>query len=361
MAPLKVGIIGANATGAGWAARAHLPAFKAGIPGVELAAVCTSRQESAEEAGKMFGVPAYWDHRKMLSEADIDAVAVVVKLPHHYELAKDVIAASKHIYVEWPLCTTTAEAEEIRDLASKAGVATAIGLQSRHAAEYATIRKLIDDGFVGRVLSVSSAQFMSGAWGRPAARLWMGDAEAAANTLTITFGHALNGLTTALGPLSSLSSTISTQTKQWVNTDSGEVRPVTAPDNVAIVGSLASGATLSVHVAQVPRQSTGHGLDIIGSDGTLRLDGYASTSPSRLTGATGDTKEFSELSVAQDDWVTEKGLQGSAINIGKLWKAFGESIASGTSFDPDFTFAVEHHKLVDAVRRSFTNGERVEL
>ena len=68
---LRVGIIGANPT-AGWAARAHMPGMTAGIPGVELVAVSTTRQESADEAAKTFGARyAFDDHRRMLELDDV--------------------------------------------------------------------------------------------------------------------------------------------------------------------------------------------------------------------------------------------------------------------------------------------------
>ena len=46
---VRIGIIGANPTD-GWAGRAHMPGLKAGVQGVKLAAVSTTRQESADEA-----------------------------------------------------------------------------------------------------------------------------------------------------------------------------------------------------------------------------------------------------------------------------------------------------------------------
>ena len=46
--PIKIGLIGANIH-VGWSPRAHLPALAA-HPDFDLAAVCTTRQESADEA-----------------------------------------------------------------------------------------------------------------------------------------------------------------------------------------------------------------------------------------------------------------------------------------------------------------------
>ncbi len=79
---IRLGIIGANSH-VGWAPRAHLPAIVAS-PEFELTAVCTTRQESAEESAKKYGARlAFDDYRKMLAHPDIDAVAVVLRVPSH--------------------------------------------------------------------------------------------------------------------------------------------------------------------------------------------------------------------------------------------------------------------------------------
>ena len=357
---LRVGIIGANPT-AGWAARAHLPAFAAGVPSAELVAVSTTRQESADEAAKQFGAAhAFDDHRKLLALPDVDAVAVVVKLPMHYELAKDAIEAGKHTYVEWPLGTTTAQAEELTDLAKQKGVRTAVGLQARRSAEYLHMGKLINDGYLGNVLSCTLSQITSGALGRPAARMWMRDKTAQANTLTIGFAHVLDGLMTALGRLNSVSARVNTQVREWTATDTGEKLPVDSPDDVLVSGELARGGSVAMHVAGVARQSTGHRFEVHGTEGTLAIQSASSPhgSPAKLLGAQGTDPELNELEVPDRPWVLEAGLKGSAINIGKLWESFARSILDGSSeFDPDFGSALQHHQLIDAVQRASDTGQ----
>ena len=48
----------------------------------------------------------------MVASPEIDAVAVVVRVPSHYEPTKAAIEAGKHVYTEWPLGRNTVEAEE---------------------------------------------------------------------------------------------------------------------------------------------------------------------------------------------------------------------------------------------------------
>ena len=113
---IRLGVIGANPN-VGWAPRAHLPALAAS-PDVELTAVCTTRPESAAASAQKYGARmAFHDYRALLACPDIDAVAVVLRVPSHYEPTRAAIEAGKHVFTEWPLGKTTAEAEELTALA----------------------------------------------------------------------------------------------------------------------------------------------------------------------------------------------------------------------------------------------------
>src|SRR5438132_178822 len=87
MKRIRVGIIGANPD-RGWAAQAHIPALKSLSDDFEITALSTSRRESADAAGKLFGVLLAFDnHQDLVNSADVDVVAVTVKVPHHLQLA----------------------------------------------------------------------------------------------------------------------------------------------------------------------------------------------------------------------------------------------------------------------------------
>lgn len=357
---VRVGIIGANV--AGWAGRAHMPAFAAGIPNAELIAVSTTRQESADEAAATFGARyAYDNHRDLLANPEVDVAAVSVKLPMHDELTRDIIAAGKHVYTEWPLGTTTEQAQELTALADAAGVRTCVGLQSRRSAEYREVRRIIESGAIGDVLTANLLQFTTGALSRPSGRIWMRDAAARANTLTITFGHAVDGLIAMLGPIDSVSAVVTTQTRQWTasDTDTGETFDVDSPDTIMVSGVLASGASLAVHIASVAALTTGHRMQIHGSKGTITLDAGGSTHSGEglLRVAADGERELREATVPQDEWVSAVGLTGQPVNIGKTWAAYAEAILTGAEFHPTFADAVEHHKLVDAVQRASDTGQ----
>src|SRR5579864_2891085 len=113
---IRVGIVGASAH-RGFASVAHIPALQA-LPDFELVAVCTSRQQSAEEAARHYGAPlAFSDPEQLAAHPDVDLVTVSVKVPDHYTPVMAAIAAKKHVYCEWPLGRDTVAATRMLEAA----------------------------------------------------------------------------------------------------------------------------------------------------------------------------------------------------------------------------------------------------
>src|SRR5215211_6815960 len=142
---IRLGFVGANVRSL-WASQSHYPALLAS-PDVELTAVCTTRLETAEEARATLGAKfAFADWRQMVRSPEIDAVAVVVRVPEHYGPTRAALEAGKHVYTEWPLGRNTVEAEELAALARTKGVQTVVGLQSRVNPALLYMKELIEQG-----------------------------------------------------------------------------------------------------------------------------------------------------------------------------------------------------------------------
>ena len=161
---IRLGIIGASPT-VGWAHRSHLPAIAAS-PEYELTGVCTTRMETAEASKQQYGARlAFDDYHEMLAHPEIDAVAVVLRVPAHYEITKDALNAGKHVFTEWPLGRTTEEAEELADLARAKGVKAVVGLQARAAPAVLQMKQLVEQGYVGEIMSCSMTLIRGGVLG----------------------------------------------------------------------------------------------------------------------------------------------------------------------------------------------------
>ncbi|HEY3911135.1 MAG TPA: Gfo/Idh/MocA family oxidoreductase [Stellaceae bacterium] len=151
---IRVGIVGASPE-RGFASVAHIPALL-GLPDFAIAAVCTTRQESAEATARHFGIPlAFCDPVALARHPEVDLVTVSVKVPDHLPPVMAAIEAGKHVYCEWPLGRNTAEAERMLAAAEDKGVIHAVGLQGQWSPTLNYIKDLVADGYVGRVLSAT--------------------------------------------------------------------------------------------------------------------------------------------------------------------------------------------------------------
>src|SRR6266508_1569567 len=187
---LGVGIIGVSPS-RGWAATAHIPALRA-LPTYEIRALSGHSAESARAAGEVFGVSAVFsDPKQLVSQPDIDVVAVTVKVPHHRELVSAALAAGKAVYCEWPLGRDLDDARAMAAFAAKQGVRTVVGLQARQAPAIEFVQGLLRDGYVGEVLSTTMVGLSvpGHVIGQPNA--YMLDKTNGANVLTIAGGHKI--------------------------------------------------------------------------------------------------------------------------------------------------------------------------
>jgi predicted dehydrogenase len=359
---IRLGVIGANIH-RGWAPRSHLPALAAS-PEFELAAVCTTRRESAEESARMFGARLAFDnYQDMLAHPDIDAVAVVLRVPSHYEPTMAALNAGKHVYTEWPLGQSTAQAQEMADTARSKGVKTMVGLQARANPAIMYLKDLVEGGYVGEVMSCHVSMIRGGVLQRVSDRTWQRDVTLGANTLTIAFGHTVDALRFIAGDFNEVSSVVSTQAKQWLATDTQEWLDVTSPDNVLVSGRLDSGAVASVHVAASPYAGSGLRLEIYGREGTLiaSSDDSPQLKEVHLQGAQ-DSDKLTDLEVpARYTYVLEGMPRGEAFNVGQMYYRFGEAIRSGGPCEPNFDTAVDLHKFIDNIQESAEQGRQVAV
>jgi predicted dehydrogenase len=299
----------------------------------------------------------------MIASPEIDAVAVVVRVPSHYAPTKAALEAGKHVYCEWPLGRTTQEAVELAALAKSKQVVTAVGLQARVNPALMHMKEQIEAGFVGEVLAVRVSLFREGVLSRPSHRVWQRDAELGANTLTIAAGHTVDAMRFVAGDFSRLSAVVATQAKRWLDTGTGAQLDVTSPDNVLISGHLANGAVASMHVGAIPFAGSGYRMEVYGHDGTLVATGEDSPQLSKvlLLGARRDNA-LAPLPVPERFSVAAAGTPaGEATNVGQMYALFTQAIRDGRSEQPTFDTAVDLHRLVDAIRQASDQGAEVTL
>ena len=147
---IRVGIAGYGLGGATF----HGPVVQA-VPGLELAAVATSRPERAPA-----GVRRYDSAEALVADPELDLVVIVTPNATHFPLAGAALEAGKHVVVDKPFTVTSAEAWTLRDLAARCGRLAIPFHNRRWDGDFLPVKALIESGRLGEVL-LYEAQ-----WGR---------------------------------------------------------------------------------------------------------------------------------------------------------------------------------------------------
>ena len=360
--PLKLGIVGANPT-LGWAPRTHLPAI-VGLPEYELTAVCTTKEASAKESAEKFDAQkAYWNHKDLVADPDIEVIDVCVRVPYHYDIVMDSLNAGKNVYCEWPLGATTAQAKEMATLAKQKGVHAMVGLQSRGSPTLLRMHQLIQEGYIGKVLSVTMTHVGGGLLQpRAADAVWRGDRANGANTMTIAGGHSLDVVNWVVSPFAEVAANVDIIAPEWPLQGGGTLA-VTAPDHISLTARLANGAIATVLIGSVPQNAPGFEMRVYGTEGTLVASGgQAQTMPVRIQGAHNGEQELSDMDIPSElRWVPSSVPDGTPVHFAQMLSRFGEGIREGKDLTPTFDDAVKNHELLDAIERSSQTKTTVKL
>lgn len=155
--PLRIGVVGLN-----YAAGTHLPVYAAlaaeGL--VELAAVATAHRATADAAARTHGVErAHVGFEALCADPDVDLVDVATRPSRHAAMVEAALGAGKHVLCEAPLALSVAEGEALAEAATRAGTTAVVDMQSRFWPGVAELRRLVLDGYVGRVDNVAVSAF----------------------------------------------------------------------------------------------------------------------------------------------------------------------------------------------------------
>lgn len=359
MERIRLGIVGASAE-TGWAKQSHIPALRA-LPEYEFIAACTSRPESAERAAEVYRTRyAFSDYRDLVRCPEVDAVTIAVRVPWHREIAIAALREGKHVYCEWPLAPTVAEAEEMAEAAHRSGLKHQVGLQGKFAPWVQYVKELVQVGTLGRIFTVNARLSLRHSYMRPGME-WAAKRASGNHILWIQVPHILILIVEALGDLVEVSAQVRTQFSRWRLPDSERLIEADAPDNVAIHGQLANGAALSAHFAYVPAVSTGWRLEVYGEKGTLVASSptVGHVVPNRLEGSFEGATELSELEVPERfRWVPPGVPPTGALNIAQAYRRFSQAVLSDGPSEPTFDTGLRFLRILTAIEQSSRDGGR---
>ncbi len=146
--------IGVAVVGTGWCGgiRAETLAAHPLAASLHLAEIRPERLN--ELKAKLKPKSATADYRELLRNKEIEAVYIsATPESTHYPMARDFLAAGKHVFLEKPIALELSEADELIKLSGENNLKFSIGYSQRFNPKYAYVRKLIRDGTIGKPVS----------------------------------------------------------------------------------------------------------------------------------------------------------------------------------------------------------------
>jgi UDP-N-acetylglucosamine 3-dehydrogenase len=164
--------------GLGWFGEIHADAL-AQMPGIELAALCTRRPQRLVEVADHYHVEKrYTNYHDLLADPAVDVVSITTHIQDHRDIAVDALRAGKHVLLEKPMAPTAEDCDPILDAARKSRGLFMVGHICRFDPRVAMAKQAIDEGRVGRIISMHARRNLSkviGKWVCNSISALMGD------------------------------------------------------------------------------------------------------------------------------------------------------------------------------------------
>ena len=147
---IRVGILGC-----GKIARLHAGGYQAAGDLAKVVVCCDEYDiELARKMAAPFGAESTDHWQAVIERSDVDAISICMPPYQHAEIVLAASAAGKHILVEKPMGMNLAESQSMVRAAEAAGVVLMVGQNQRFQPEHVTIKNLLDQGAIGRIVAL---------------------------------------------------------------------------------------------------------------------------------------------------------------------------------------------------------------
>ncbi|MGE5642747.1 MAG: inositol 2-dehydrogenase, partial [Byssovorax cruenta] len=142
---LRFGVIGAGRIG-----KIHAENLATRIPGAQVSAIADVDLKAAQDLTDRLHVPmALEDYHAILSDPNIDAVAICSSTDTHADIIVEAARAGKYIFCEKPIAYDLEKIDAALEEVDKAGVKLQIGFNRRFDPNFRKVRTMIAEGKIG--------------------------------------------------------------------------------------------------------------------------------------------------------------------------------------------------------------------
>src|SRR5712672_2611505 len=155
--PIVVGVVGCGYWGPNLVRN-----FK-GLPNCSLKAMCDLSEARLKHMRSLYSdVEGVTDFEHLLNGVGLDAVVVAAPVKHHYSLAKASLLAGKHTLIEKPMASSSAECEELIEIAERNGLVLMVGHTFLYSAPVRKIVEIVEAGDIGEIRYINSRRLNLG-------------------------------------------------------------------------------------------------------------------------------------------------------------------------------------------------------
>jgi len=142
-------------------------------PGIDVGWICDRDEQRLERfAARYPSACATTEFQAMLDDGELDAVVIATPVFSHVELCTRSLIAGKHTFVEKPLATSSALADQLIELAAVKGQALMCGHTFVYSPAVRAVKRMLDQRVLGDVYFVSSSRVNLGLHQRDASVIW---------------------------------------------------------------------------------------------------------------------------------------------------------------------------------------------
>jgi predicted dehydrogenase len=304
------------------------------------------------------------DLEEALAGADVYFDAQVT--PARPGALRAAIAAGKHVYTEKPTASTLDEALELARRAEEAGVRHGVVQDKLFLPGLRKLRRLVEGGFFGRILSVRGEfgyWIFEGDWQAPNRPSWNYRVEDGGGIALDMLCHWRYVLDNLIAPVRSVSATIATHIPERVD-EEGERYAATADDTAYATFELDGGAIAHINSSWSVRVFRDELVEfqVDGTEGSAvaglrrcRLQHRAATPRAVWNPDVAATEDF------RSQWaeVPDNEEFDNAFKV--QWEAFLRHVADGEPFPWDLWEGAKGVQLAELGLRSAAEGRRLEV
>jgi predicted dehydrogenase len=143
------------------------------LEGVEVLAIADSSPTARKRAHKAYpGLKITSNASEVIDSTEIDAIAVITPVWTHFELAKQALLQGKHVFVEKPFTTTSAQGEELIELGQRKNLTVMVDHTFLFTPSVVKIAELIKEGTLGKLYYYDSTRVNLGLFQHDINVLW---------------------------------------------------------------------------------------------------------------------------------------------------------------------------------------------